>query len=294
MSQKFRGAIPALITPFTADNQIDVDGFRRNIEFTIKGGVSAIVPCGTTGESATLSSDEHMKVVDIAIESSKVPVIAGTGSNSTDEAVLFTKHAADAGADAALVITPYYNKPTQNGLVAHFEKIANATDIPIILYNVPSRTSVDMSVATIAQLAKHPNIIGIKEATGDMGKASEIIAKTKDDDFILLSGDDIATLSLMAIGGTGVISVAANILPAKISEMVSLFEKGEMKKAMAIHLELVPIMKTLFIETNPIPIKTAAGLAGLAAGPLRMPLTPIQPANLEILKAELKKCGVLK
>ncbi|MCL2141462.1 MAG: 4-hydroxy-tetrahydrodipicolinate synthase, partial [Methanimicrococcus sp.] len=275
MSQKFRGAIPALITPFTADNQIDVDGFRRNIEFTIKGGVSAIVPCGTTGESATLSSDEHMKVVDIAIESSKVPVIAGTGSNSTDEAVLFTKHAADAGADAALVITPYYNKPTQNGLVAHFEKIANATDIPIILYNVPSRTSVDMSVATIAQLAKHPNIIGIKEATGDMGKASEIIAKTKDDDFILLSGDDIATLSLMAIGGTGVISVAANILPAKISEMVSLFEKGEMKKAMAIHLELVPIMKTLFIETNPIPIKTAAGLAGLAAGPLRMPLTPI-------------------
>ena len=250
MSQKFRGAIPALITPFTADNQIDVDGFRRNIEFTVKNGVSAIVPCGTTGESATMSADEHMKVVDIAIESSKVPVIAGTGSNSTDEAILFTKHAADAGADAALIITPYYNKPTQNGLVAHFEKIANTTDIPIILYNVPSRTGVDMSVSTIAQLAKHPNIIGIKEATGDMGKASEIISKTIDDDFILLSGDDIATLSLMSIGGVGVISVAANILPGKMSEMVSLFEKGETKKAMAIHLELVPIMKTLFIETK--------------------------------------------
>jgi 4-hydroxy-tetrahydrodipicolinate synthase len=294
MSQKFRGAIPALITPFTADNQIDAEGYRRNIEFAVKNGVSAIVPCGTTGESATLSAHEHMKVVEIAIESSKVPVIAGTGSNSTDEAILFTKHAKDAGADAALIITPYYNKPTQNGLVAHFEMIANAADIPIILYNVPSRTGVDMSVATIAQLAKHPNIAGIKEATGDMGKASEIIAKTKDDGFVLLSGDDIATLPLMSIGGVGVISVTANILPGKISEMVSLFEKGETKKAMAIHLELVPLMKTLFIETNPIPVKTAVGLLGLAAGPLRMPMTEMLPANLEILKAELKKCGVLK
>ena len=294
MSQKFRGAIPALITPFTADNQIDADGYRRNIEFAVKNGVSAIVPCGTTGESATLSAEEHMKVVDIAIESSKVPVIAGTGSNSTDEAIMFTKHAADAGADAALIITPYYNKPTQNGLVAHFEKIANTVDIPIILYNVPSRTGVDMSVATIAQLAKHPNVVGIKEATGDMGKASEIIAKTIDDNFVLLSGDDIATLPLMSIGGTGVISVTANILPGKISEMVSLFEKGETKKAMAIHQELVPIMKTLFIETNPIPVKTAVGLLGLAAGPLRMPMTPMLPANLEILKAELKRSGVLK
>ena len=294
MSQKFRGVIPALITPFTADNQIDVEGFRRNIDFAIKGGVSAIVPCGTTGESATLSALEHMKVTDVAIEASSVPVIAGTGSNNTEEAIEFTKHAADAGASAALLITPYYNKPTQSGLLAHYKKIADSVDIPMILYNVPSRTSVDMSAATIAELAKHPNIVGIKEATGDMGKATEILSKTVDEDFVLLSGDDIATLSLMSIGATGVISVIANILPEKMAQMVSAFENGKMAEARKIHYELAPLMKTLFIETNPAPIKTAAGLAGHAAGPLRLPLVPLQPSNLEVLTAELKKCGVLK
>ena len=294
MSQKFRGVIPALITPFTADNQIDVEGFRSNIEFTIKGGVSAIVPCGTTGESATLSAAEHMRVTDIAIDVSTVPVIAGTGSNNTAEAVEYTKHAADAGAAAALIITPYYNKPTQAGLKAHFETIADAVDIPIVLYNVPSRTSVDMSVSTIADLAKHPNIIAIKEATGDMGKATEILSKTKDDDFILLSGDDVATLPLMSIGAAGVISVIANILPGKMVEMVNAFESGNLKKASSLHYEMAPLMKALFIETNPAPIKTAAQLSGHAAGGLRLPLVPLQPSNLEILVAELRKCGVLK
>jgi len=294
MSQKFRGVIPALITPFTADNQIDVEGFRSNIEFTIKGGVSAIVPCGTTGESATLSAAEHMHVTDIAIDVSTVPVIAGTGSNNTAEAVEYTKHAADAGATAALIITPYYNKPTQAGLKAHFETIADAVDIPIVLYNVPSRTSVDMSVSTIADLAKHPNIIAIKEATGDMGKATEILSKTKDDDFILLSGDDVATLPLMSIGAAGVISVIANILPGKMVEMVNAFESGNLKKASSLHYEMAPLMKALFIETNPAPIKTAAQLSGHAAGGLRLPLVPLQPSNLEILVAELRKCGVLK
>ena len=294
MSQKLRGVIPALITPFTADNQIDVDGFRRNIEFTIKGGVSAIVPCGTTGESATMSAAEHMRVTDIAIDASTVPVIAGTGSNNTAEAVEYTKHAADSGADAVLIITPYYNKPTQAGLIAHFETIANSVDIPIVLYNVPSRTSVDMSVSTIAELAKHPNIVAIKEATGDMGKATEILSKTQDEDFILLSGDDVATLPLMSIGAAGVISVIANILPGKMVEMVNAFENGDLKKASSLHYEMAPLMKTLFIETNPAPIKTAAELAGHAAGGLRLPLVPLQSSNLEILKAELKKCGVLK
>ncbi|MDR2944394.1 MAG: 4-hydroxy-tetrahydrodipicolinate synthase [Methanosarcinales archaeon] len=294
MSQKFRGVIPALITPFTADNHIDVEGFRRNIEFVVKGGVSAIVPCGTTGESATMSAAEHMKVTDIAIEASAVPVIAGTGSNNTAEAIEFTKHAADAGAAAALVITPYYNKPTQSGLKAHFEKIADTVDIPLILYNVPSRTSVDMSVPTIAELAKHPNIVGIKEATGDMGKATEILSKTKDEDFVLLSGDDVATLPLMSIGAAGVISVIANILPEKMSQMTGAFESGNLQEALKIHYELAPLMKALFIETNPAPIKTAAGLAGRAAGPLRLPLAPLQPGNLDILMTELKKCGVLK
>jgi len=294
MSQKFRGVIPALITPFTADNQIDVEGFQRNIEFTIKGGVSAIVPCGTTGESATMSAAEHMRVTDIAIDASTVPVIAGTGSNNTAEAVEYTQHAADSGAEAALIITPYYNKPTQAGLKAHFETIADAVDIPVVLYNVPSRTSVDMSVSTIADLARHPNIIAIKEATGDMGKATEILSKTQDEDFVLLSGDDVATLPLMSIGATGVISVIANILPAKMVEMVNAFESGNLKKASSLHYEMAPLMKALFIETNPAPIKTAAQLTGRAAGGLRLPLVPLQPSNLEILVAELRKCGVLK
>ena len=286
--------MPALITPFTPENQIDVAGFKKNIEFAIKGGVSAIVPCGTTGESATMSAAEHMKVTDIAVEASTVPVIAGTGSNNTAEAIEFTKHAADAGAGAALVITPYYNKPSQNGLKAHFEKIANSVDIPMILYNVPSRTGVDMSVSTIAELAAHPNIVGIKEATGDMGKATEIISKTKDEDFILLSGDDVATLPLMSIGAAGVISVISNILPAEMVNMVNAYENGNFSEAIDIHYKLAPLMKALFIETNPAPIKTAAGLTGLAAGPLRLPLTPMLPANLDILINELKKCGVLK
>lgn len=294
MSQKFRGVIPALITPFTADNQIDVEGFQRNIEFTIQGGVSAVVPCGTTGESATMSASEHMKATDVAIEASSVPVIAGTGSNNTAEAIEYTRHAADSGAAAVLVITPYYNKPTQSGLKAHFEKIADSVDIPMILYNVPSRTGVDMSVPTIAELAKHPNIIGIKEATGDMGKATEILSKTKDEDFVLLSGDDVATLPLMSIGAVGVISVIANILPEKMTQMVNAFESGRPEEATRLHYELAPLMKALFIETNPAPIKTAAGLAGRAAGPLRLPLVPLQPLNLEILTNELKKCGVLK
>jgi len=286
--------MPALITPFTPDNQIDVDGFRRNIEFVIKGGVSAIVPCGTTGESATMSAAEHMKTTDIAIEVSSVPVIAGTGSNNTAEAIEFTKHAADAGADAVLVITPYYNKPTQSGLKAHFEKIADSVDIPMVLYNVPSRTSVDMSVPIIAELAQHPNIIGIKEATGDMGKATEILSKTKDEDFVLLSGDDVATLPLMSIGASGVISVIANILPSKMSEMVTAYETGNLSEAVKIHYELAPLMKALFIETNPAPIKTAAGILGHAAGPLRLPLAPLAPSNIEILTNVLKNCGVLE
>ena len=286
--------MPALITPFTPDNQIDVDGFRRNIEFVIKGGVSAIVPCGTTGESATMSAAEHMKTTDIAIEASTVPVIAGTGSNNTAEAIEFTKHAADAGADAVLVITPYYNKPTQSGLKAHFEKIADSVDIPMVLYNVPSRTSVDMSVPVIAELAQHPNIIGIKEATGDMGKATEILSKTKDEDFVLLSGDDVATLPLMSIGASGVISVIANILPSKMSEMVTAYETGNLSEAVKIHYELAPLMKALFIETNPAPIKTAAGILGHAAGPLRLPLAPLAPSSIEILTNVLKNCGVLE
>lgn len=294
MSQKFRGVIPALITPFTANNQVDVEGFRKNIEFAIKGGVSAILSCGTTGEAATLSAAEHMLVTDVVIEASSVPVMAGTGSNNTTEAIELTKHAADAGAAAALLITPYYTKPTQNGMKTHFEKIADTVDIPLILYNIPARTGVDMSVPLIAELAKHPNIVGIKEATGDMGKATEIISQTKDEDFVLLSGDDIATLPLLSIGATGVVSVLANLLPEKISKMVAAYEAGNLSEAMAIHYELAPLMKVMFIETNPAPIKAAVGMTGLAAGAPRLPLVPLQPDSLETLTNELKRCGVLK
>ncbi|MBO4301797.1 4-hydroxy-tetrahydrodipicolinate synthase [Methanosarcinaceae archaeon] len=291
---KLEGAIPALITPFTPDNQIDSEGFRRNIEFTVNGGVSAVVPCGTTGESATLSEKEHKHLVDLAVEYSKVPVIAGTGSNNTVESIEYTCHAADSGADAALVITPYYNKPSQNGLKAHFEKIADKSSIPIILYNVPSRTGVDLSVKTIADLAQHPNIIGIKEATGNVGKAADILYATADEEFTLLSGEDIATLPLLAIGATGAISVVADIVPDKMSQMISSFRKGDTETACRIHYELVPIMRSLFIETNPGPIKTACRLAGLAAGGLRSPLAELEPKNLEVLVNDLKALGVLK
>lgn len=290
--KELKGAIPAMITPFTADNKIDEEGFIQNIDFVIKGGVSGIVPCGTTGEAATMTSEEHKKIVELAVEHSKVPVIAGTGSNNTTEAIEYSIHAADSGADAILVITPYYNKPTQDGLIKHFELIANSADIPMVLYNVPSRTGVDMSIQTIAKLAKHPNIIGIKEATGSVSKATEIIKATAEDDFTLLSGDDIAALPLMAIGATGVISVAANIFPDKISQMINLFEAGDIKKAREIHYELAPIMKSLFVETNPGPVKTAARLMKMPAGPLRLPLVDLTPESLYILKRDLRSAGV--
>lgn len=291
---KLKGVIPAMITPFTSENEIDREGFRKNVEFVVKGGVDAIVPCGTTGEAATMSAQEHMYLVDLAVEFSKVPVIAGTGSNNTMEAIEYSKHAADAGADMTLVITPYYNKPTQAGLLKHFETIADAVDIPMVLYNVPSRTSVDMAVSTIAKLAQHPNIVGIKEATGNMGKASEIIKATMDENFTVLSGDDISALPLMSIGATGVISVIANIFPDKMSEMVSFFERGEFEKARQIHFNMTPLMKNLFIETNPAPIKTAMRLMGMPSGPLRLPLVEMDPKNIDLLRQDLRDAGAIQ
>ena len=290
----FKGAMPALITPFTKDDWIDREGLRRNIAFVEAGGVSGIVPCGTTGESATLSALEHEEVIDIAVECAKVPVIAGTGSNNTGEALQFTKHAADAGVDGVLLISPYYNKPNPAGLLAHFKKIAEAVDIPMILYNVPSRTGQDMPVDVITKLAKVENIAGIKEASGNVGKVSQILEQTIDDDFVVFSGEDGLTLPIISMGGSGVISVVANIVPDKMSGLVNAALSGDYETARKIHFEIAPLIRALFLETNPIPVKKAAELVGLASGHLRLPLAPMSDANQLKLLTELKKLGVMK
>ncbi len=290
----FEGAMPALITPFTKDDRIDGEGLRKNIEFVEAGGVSGIVPCGTTGESATLSAVEHEEVIDIAVDCANVPVLAGTGSNNTGEALQFTKHAEDAGVDGVLLISPYYNKPNPAGLIAHFKKIAEAVDIPIVLYNVPSRTGQDVPVEVITELARVENIIGIKEASGSLAKASQILENTVDEDFIVLSGDDGLTLPIMSVGGSGVISVAANVVPDKMSGMVNAALKGDYESARKFHYEIAALIRALFLETNPIPVKKAAELAGLASGHVRLPLAPLGDSNTEKLAEELRKLGVLK
>jgi 4-hydroxy-tetrahydrodipicolinate synthase len=290
----FEGAIPALITPFTKDNRIDREGLQRNIAFVEEGGVSGIVPCGTTGESATLSALEHEEVIEIAVECSNVPVIAGTGSNNTEEALQFTKHATDAGVDCVILISPYYNKPNSAGLLAHFRKIAEAVDIPIILYNVPSRTGQDVPLAVISELAKVENIVGIKEASGSIDKVSQILESTVDEDFVVLSGDDGLTLPILSVGGRGVISVAANIVPDRMSRMVNAALAGDYETARKVHYEIAPLIRALFLETNPIPVKKATELIGLASGHVRLPLAPLSESNTAKLAEELRKLGVME
>ncbi|MFH1397038.1 MAG: 4-hydroxy-tetrahydrodipicolinate synthase [Candidatus Omnitrophota bacterium] len=302
----FKGSITAIVTPFSATNRggsasggklvVDEKKFRDLIEFQIKNGVSGIVPCGTTGESATLTFDEHEQVIKIAIEQAnkRVPVIAGTGSNSTAEAIMLTKHAALSGADASLQVSPYYNRPTQKGLYEHFKAIAESVDIPIILYNIASRTGVNIEPETIARLAKDcQNIKAVKEASGSLDQMSRIKSLCGKD-FDLISGDDSLTLPILAIGGTGVISVVANIVPKDVAQMVSEFEKGSIKKAQEIHYRLLPLIKAMFIETNPIPVKTAMGLLGMCEPDLRLPMSKMLPENLEKLTQALKDYGLLK
>jgi 4-hydroxy-tetrahydrodipicolinate synthase len=289
----YNGALVAMITPFTQDNRIDKDGLRSNIDFLAQGGVSGIVPSGTTGESATLTFQEHKDLIDMTVDYSTVPIIAGTGSNNTTEALDLTKYAADAGADAALLISPYYNKPNDAGIIKHFTTIADNADIPQILYNVPNRTGINMKPEITSQLAKHPNIAGIKEASGDLNQISMIIEITRDEDFVIISGDDALTLPIMALGGVGVISVAANIVPDKVSSLIKAFNDGDMNESQRLHRELAPFIRSLFLETNPVPVKKAAQLVGHAAGHLRLPLVPISPENEARLIVELKAIGVL-
>ena len=252
-----QGVLPALITPFTKDNKIDEEGLRKNIEFLIEGGVSGVVPCGTTGESATLSIQEHERVIEITVEHSTVPVIAGTGSNNTVEAIELTESAEDSGADAALLITPYYNKPNDRGMIAHFKTIANKVDIPLILYNVPSRTGINLKPEIVAELAKESNIAGIKEASGNLEQVTRIIEMTQDEDFVVYSGDDALTLPILSLGGIGVISVVANVAPALVVSMVEAFRRKDLEKARQTHIKLAPLVRAVFLETNPIPVKTA-------------------------------------
>jgi len=291
----FKGSIVAIVTPFK-NGKVDEEKLRELIDFQIKNGTSGIVPCGTTGESATLNFDEHESVIRISIDHVKkrVPVIAGTGSNSTDEAIMLTKQAASAGADASLQVSPYYNRPTQKGLYEHFKAIAQSVNIPIILYNIAGRTGVNIEPETIAKLAQDcKNIVAVKEASGSLDQMSRIKSLCPKN-FKLLSGDDGLTLPVLSIGGTGIISVVANIVPKDVADLVSAFEKGDITEARELHYKLLPLIKAVFLETNPIPVKTAMGLLGMCEPDLRLPMCSMSEANLEKLKKALKDYGLLK
>lgn len=288
----FEGVFPALITPFQRNHgrNLDLDGLRSNIAHLVAAGVHGVVPCGSTGESATLSFAEHEQVVEVTIDEAggKVPVLAGTGSNNTSEALRFTRAAKDAGADGVLVISPYYNKPNRSGLVKHYTALADC-DIPVVVYNVPGRTGQNVTPDVIAELAKHPNIVGVKEASGDVGQISSIIELTKDEDFSVISGDDNLTLPILALGGKGVISVAANLYPKPMIEMYDAVQKGDYQTARDIHYSYSLLFRSMFIESNPIPVKKAAELLGMAAGPLRLPLDEASEQTTAKLKEVLSR-----
>ena len=289
----FQGSIVALVTPFK-DGKIDREGLKNLIEFQIENNTHAIVPCGCTGEAATLSHEEHKKVSELTVEfvNKRVPVITGSGSNSTHEAVELTRYAKDIGADGVLVITPYYNKPTQDGLYRHYKEIATKVDIPIILYNVPGRTGVNMLPETVLRLSEIDNIVGIKEASGSLSQMSDIIGLCGEN-LVVLSGDDSVTLPLLSIGGKGVISVTANIVPSYVAQMVNEFNKGNLDEAQRLHYKLRSLNEAMFFETNPIPVKTSLSLMGKISGELRLPLSPMSEANLERLRKVLMDYGLI-
>jgi 4-hydroxy-tetrahydrodipicolinate synthase len=286
----FEGVLPAIITPFKRNPSMSLDlpGLERNIGFLMSRGIHGIVPCGSTGESATLTFEEHEKVIEVSVDkiNGKIPVLAGTGSNNTVEAVRLTKAAKDIGADGVLVISPYGNKPNRSGLVKHYEKLADL-DIPVVMYNIPGRTGQNMEPDLIAELAQHPNIVGVKEASGNIGQISRIIEETQDEDFVVISGDDNITLPILALGGSGVISVAANVDPARMVALYDAMKVGDYQKALVLHYALSPLFRSMFIETNPIPVKRGVELIGLAGGPVRLPLDELDAKKTEQLKSIL-------
>lgn len=282
------GCFVAIVTPFDQNGKIDESALRKNIDFLISEGVAGVVPCGTTGESSTLSWEEHNRVVDITIEqvAKRVTVIAGAGSNNTAEALNAALHAQKSGADAILCITPYYNKPTQEGLYQHFKQIASNVDIPIVVYNVPGRTGVNLKPETLERLCEFPSIKAVKEASGDIHQISDIHRRCKDR-LTILSGDDALLLPILSIGAKGVISVVANIVPKKLVTLINKFNEGNLAEALKIHEEMMPLCDSMFIETNPIPVKTAMNLIGMTAGTLRLPLVEMEKSNKEKLIAVL-------
>jgi len=289
----FKGAIVAIVTPFK-NGEVDEEALRELIEFQIESGTEGIVPCGTTGESATLSHEEHDRVVEIAVDAvnKRVPVIAGTGSNSTKEAIRLTRHAHEVGADGALMVTPYYNRPTQEGLYQHYKAVAEEVPIAVILYNVPSRTGSNLLPETDARLAKISNIVGIKEASGDLKQISKVI-QLCGDDFDVLSGDDFTVLPILSVGGKGVISVVSNVAPADMAGLVDAFEAGDLAKAREFHFKMWPLMEALFFETNPIPTKAALSMMGKINYELRLPLCKMSDTNYDRLRQVLADYGLV-
>lgn len=290
----FKGTTVAIVTPFK-NGAVDETTLRNLVEFHVKNGTDAVLPCGTTGESPTLSHDEHDRVIEICIDAARgrVPILAGTGSNSTAEAIRLTRHAEEAGASGALVVTPYYNKPMPEGLYLHFKAVADAVRIPIILYNIPGRCSRNIEPSTMARLAKDcKNIIGVKEAAGSIEQMQAIKAACPKD-FLLLSGDDALTLPLLSIGGHGVISVIANFIPQDVKKMIDAFLQGDIATAQALHYKMLPIIKAVFLETNPAPVKEAMELLGMCSGDLRLPMCRMSAENKDRLRLALKNYGLL-
>ncbi len=288
----FRGTYTALVTPFK-DDAIDFEALGALIETQVEAGVEGVVPCGSTGESATLSHEEHERLIAFSVEKAagRVRVIAGTGSNSTKESIRLTKFAKDSGADAALLIAPYYNKPTQDGLLAHFRSVGEAVDLPQLLYNIPGRCAVNIDVATVAKLAEIPNIVGIKEASGSLDQVSRTI-EACGPNFSVLSGDDSLTLPMMSVGGHGVIGVIPNLLPKKMRELVDAALSGDFETARAVHFELLPLMRAMGLETNPIPVKAALSLLGNFPTEMRLPLTRLREENVDVLRGLLSAAGL--
>ena len=288
-----KGAFTAIVTPFR-NGQFDEEAYRALIERQITEGIHGIVPCGTTGESPVLSHAEHKRVVEVCLDQVKkrVPVIAGSGSNSTAESLELTKHAEAAGADYALMITPYYNKPTQEGLYQHYKTVATQTKIPIVVYNVPGRTSVNLLPETMARLADLPNIVGLKDATGDLKQGAKTL-ELCGDKIAVLSGDDFTTFPLLCVGGMGVISVVSNVVPGDMAGMCNAFFQRDLETARKLHYKMWPLMEAMFYETNPAPVKTALKMMGKITGEVRQPLCPLSPANEDKLHGVMKKYGLI-
>jgi 4-hydroxy-tetrahydrodipicolinate synthase len=293
-SYMFKGALVAIVTPFK-NGAVDEVAFRKLIEFQIAGGSNGIVPCGTTGESATLTFAEHERLIEITVEqvNNRVPVIAGTGSNNTEEAIRLTRHAKAAGADGALLISPYYNKPTQEGLYRHYEKVAMSVDLPLVIYNVPGRTAVNIDPDTLCRLAKIETIVAVKEASGSMKQITDIIARCGEE-IDVLSGEDFLTFPLLCVGGKGVISVVSNIAPRDMSDLCKLYFKGQLEQAQKLYYRLLPICHAVFYETNPTPVKTALYMMNkIDSDEVRLPLVPMLETNRVRLRQELQTYGLL-